>query len=82
MKRLLVMLTIILSIGGVCFAKVSVPDTIRVGIYSYANAVSSFTISSESGMEIGTVNAKGKYTHLTDIAPRETDSNSKRQYGK
>ena len=57
----------IMMLSSTCFAKLSIPDSIRVGIYSGTRAVSSLTISSKTGMEIGTVDEDGEFELIESI---------------
>ncbi len=67
-KIVILMMVFLLSLASFCYAKVEIPNTIRIGIYASSNSVSSFTISSESGMEVGTIDSKGAFHKIQDIA--------------
>ena len=71
-KILFLMLIFSMIFCSFAYAKVSVPETIRIGIYSSGSSVSSFTISSKSGMQVGTVDANGAFTKLKDIEAGKT----------
>ena len=68
MKKIigLIILLVIMMCSSV-FASAYVPEDIRVGLYSGTRAVSSFTISSESGMQIGLVNSDGDFELVEEI---------------
>lgn len=58
---------LIIMMCSCSFASVDVPEYIRVGLYSGARAVSSFTISSETGMQIGLIDEEGDFELIEEI---------------
>lgn len=58
---------LIVMLYSFCFAGVEIPENIRVGLYSGTRAVSSFKISSESGMQIGLVDEDGEFELIEEI---------------
>lgn len=58
---------LIIMMCSCSFAAVDVPEYIRVGLYSGTRAVSSFTVSSESGMQIGLVNEEGDFELIEEV---------------
>lgn len=62
---------LIIMMCSYCFAAVNVPEDIRVGLYSGTKAVSSFTVSSKSGMQIGLVNEEGEFELIEEFSEDE-----------
>ena len=58
---------LIIMMCSCTFAAVDVPEYIRVGLYSGTRAVSSFTISSETGMQIGLVDEEGDFELIEEV---------------
>ncbi len=68
MKKFIVFYIIFIMLcASICFASIDVPDTIRIGIYATTNSVSSFTISSPSGMEVGLVDNNGDFESMEEF---------------
>lgn len=62
---------LIIMMCSYSFAAVDVPEYIRVGLYSGTRAVSSFNISSESGMQIGLVDEDGEFELIEEVDENE-----------
>lgn len=58
---------LIIMMCSCTFAAVDVPEYIRVGLYSGTRAVSSFTISSATGMQIGLIDEDGDFELIEEI---------------
>lgn len=72
MKKIIYLFVfIILLLPSICFAKIDMPEFIRIGIYSGTRAVSSVTVTSETGMKIGTVDKYGEFELIEDINPNK-----------
>ena len=68
MKKLIgFFILLIIMLCSYTFAAVDVPEYIRVGLYSGTRAVNSFTVSSETGMQIGLVDEEGDFELIEEI---------------
>ena len=72
MKKIIsLIILLIVMLYSFSFASVDVPEDIRVGLYSGTRAVNSFTISSESGMQIGLIDEDGDFELIKEIKPNK-----------
>lgn len=62
---------LIIMMCSYSFAAVDVPEYIRVGLYSGTRAVSSFSVSSETGMQIGLVDEDGEFELIEEFDKNE-----------
>lgn len=68
MKKIISLSIFIICIMINCsYAGIEVPETIRIGLYSGTRAVSSFNVSSKTGMEIGTINEEGEFDLIEEV---------------
>ena len=68
MKKFIGFIILVITIMcSYCFAAAYVPEEIRVGLYSGTRSVSSFTISSESGMQIGLASEEGDFELIEEV---------------
>lgn len=53
------------------YAGIDVPETIRIGLYSGTRSINSFTVSSKTGMQIGTINEDGEFDLIEKVGSNE-----------